>query len=273
MTAKELFDAGELSGALEAISAEVRSNPGDLRRRTFLFELLAFSGDLDRAAKQLDVLAQQGVDSEIAVQTYRNALQAEAARREVFFGNRIPGLPKQIPEYTALHLKALQCLQQGQNTEARGFLEEATQFYAVLPGDINGRRFRSLGDCDDVLGPFLEVFVGPNYSWLPWESVQSVKVVPPKYLRDLLWIPAHVELSVGALGEVLLPCLYPGSHQSTNDQIRLGRITDWRGDLEGLSIGLGQKLLAVDDEELAIAEVRQIDFDEAVQVQDAGSNG
>src|ERR1700693_4500795 len=104
MNAQESFNAGELSQALEAIGAEIRSNPADPKRRTFLFELLCFAGDLDRAGKQLEVIAQQGVDSDVAVQTYRNALQGEAARREVLSGNRIPGLPKQIPTYTGLHI-------------------------------------------------------------------------------------------------------------------------------------------------------------------------
>jgi type VI secretion system protein ImpE len=272
MNARESFNAGELSQALEAVSAEIRGNPADPKRRTFLFELLCFAGDLERAGKQLDVIAQQGVDSDIAVQAYRNALQAEAARREVFSGSRIPGLPKQIPDYTGLHLKAVHCLQEGQNSQARELLEQATESYPALPGQANGEAFSNLADCDDVLGPFLEVFVGSSYSWVPWESIRSVQIVQPKYLRDLVWIPASIELNIGSLGEVLLPCLYAGSYQSPNNQIKLGRMTDWRDDVEGLSLGVGQKLLAVDDRELPIADVRQIDFDETAEEQEAGAD-
>jgi type VI secretion system protein ImpE len=262
MNARECFNAGELSQAMEAIGAEVKSNPADPQRRTFLFELLCFSGELDRAGKQLEVIAQQGADSDVAVQTYRVALQGESARRQVFSGNGIPGLPKQIPSYTGFHLKAIQFLQAGQNEQARLQLEEATQFYPSLQGQLNGQPFTSLSDCDDVLGPFLEALVGSTYSWIPWESIRSVEILPPKYLRDLVWLPASIELTIGPLGQVFLPCLYPGSYQSSNDQIRLGRLTDWRTDVEGLSLGIGQKLLAVDERELSIAEVRQIEFDQ-----------
>jgi type VI secretion system protein ImpE len=262
MNARECFNAGELSQAMEAIGAEVKSNPADPQSRTFLFELLCFSGELDRAGKQLEVIAQQGADSDVAVQTYRVALQGEAARRQVFEGKSIPGLPKQIPSYTDFHLKAIQCLQAGKNEQARMQLEEATQFYPSLQGQINGQAFASLSDCDDVLGPFLEALVGPTYSWIPWESIRSIEIAPPKYLRDLVWLPASVELTIGSLGQVFLPCLYPGSYQSANDQVRLGRLTDWRTDVEGLSLGIGQKLLAVEERELPIAEVRQIEFDE-----------
>jgi type VI secretion system protein ImpE len=39
MSAQELFKAGKLSEAIEALGVEVRDNPTDARRRTFLFEL------------------------------------------------------------------------------------------------------------------------------------------------------------------------------------------------------------------------------------------
>jgi type VI secretion system protein ImpE len=261
MTAQESFNAGDLSSALEATGAEVRSKPADQKKRTFLFELLCFAGELERAGKQLEVIAQQGADADLAVQGYRNALQAETARRQVFSDNRIPGFPKEIPTYAALHLKAIHCLRDGQTSEARPLLEEASGSYPSLRGQLNGLPFESLSDCDDLLGPFLEVLVGSNYCWIPWESIQSVSIVEPKYLRDLIWIPASIELTFGPLGEVLLPCLYPGSHLSPDDQIKLGRLTDWRSDVEGLSLGLGQKLLTADDQEFPLAEIRQIEFE------------
>ena len=58
MTATELYKAGKLSEAIQAIGAEVRENPTDVRRRTFLFELLCFAGEFDRAEKHLIVLAE-----------------------------------------------------------------------------------------------------------------------------------------------------------------------------------------------------------------------
>ena len=58
MTSTELFRAGRLNEAVQALGAELRNDPTDVKRRTFLFELLCFSGEYDRAGKQLDVLAQ-----------------------------------------------------------------------------------------------------------------------------------------------------------------------------------------------------------------------
>src|SRR5271166_984957 len=90
MNAQELFRAGRLAEALKALSAEVRDNPTDARRRTFLFELLCFAGDYDRADKQLEVLGQAGPTSEMGVVLYRSALFAERQRHDLFERGELP---------------------------------------------------------------------------------------------------------------------------------------------------------------------------------------
>jgi type VI secretion system protein ImpE len=78
MGAKELFDAGNLSGAIEQITQDVKSNPRDVKSRIFLFELLNFAAELQRAERQLDAVAQTSgeVKVEMGVQLYRGVLQA-----------------------------------------------------------------------------------------------------------------------------------------------------------------------------------------------------
>jgi type VI secretion system protein ImpE len=83
MKAKELLDAGHLDAAIEQLNQEVKSHPTDSRQRTFLFELLCFAGDYQRAARQLDVIGQQQA-AEVGVQVYRDILVAETARRRLF---------------------------------------------------------------------------------------------------------------------------------------------------------------------------------------------
>ena len=89
MNAQELYRAGRLRERSKALSAEVRDNPTDARRRTFLFELLCFAGEYARADKQLEVLAQAGPDSEIGVLLYRSALFAERQRQDLFNAWRV----------------------------------------------------------------------------------------------------------------------------------------------------------------------------------------
>src|SRR5436309_14673115 len=90
MKAKELYRAGQLGPAIQALSAELRDNPLDIQRRTFLFELLCFAGDYDRAGKHLDLLADQGPDAATGALLYRAALHADRMRNDLFATKAYP---------------------------------------------------------------------------------------------------------------------------------------------------------------------------------------
>jgi type VI secretion system protein ImpE len=49
MNSRELYQAGRLDEAVQALGSELRNDPTDTKRRTFLFELLCFTGEYDRA--------------------------------------------------------------------------------------------------------------------------------------------------------------------------------------------------------------------------------
>ena len=83
MNATELYRQGSLAEAIQAQINEVKANPGDHAKRTFLFELLAFSGDLERARKQIDVIKYDQMEMNAAVGNYRKLLDAEEARRKL----------------------------------------------------------------------------------------------------------------------------------------------------------------------------------------------
>jgi type VI secretion system protein ImpE len=84
MNGAELYRAGRLEEAIDALGAAVRDNPTDAQRRTFLFELLCFAGNYDRAEKQLDALARNGQDAEMGALVYRGALHADRIRQSMF---------------------------------------------------------------------------------------------------------------------------------------------------------------------------------------------
>jgi type VI secretion system protein ImpE len=260
MTGKELLDAGDLAGAISQLSAELRIAPRDNAKRTFLFELLCCEGDLDRAAKQLEAIGTESSERDLAVQRYRNVLEGERRRRRVFSDGLAPGLPKKVPDYAHLHLDAVSRILQGQHAEARKLLEDAEASREPVAGTINGDPFDDLKDADDLLGPFLEVIILNNYSWIPWESVRSVTMGAPQHLRDLVWLPAQVELHIGALGEVFLPVLYVDSYRHRDNQVKLGRITDWQTQIENLSLATGQKLLTTEKRDWPLLEVRELTF-------------
>ncbi len=234
MNAQELYRAGRLGDALKALSAEVRDNPTDARRRTFLFELLCFAGEYSRADKQLEVLAQAGPSSEIGVLLYRSALFAERQRQDLFESGSYPNkvvLPERI-------------------------------------GAINGKSFKSFSDADPRIGARLELFAAGNYLLLPFEHIASIHIEPPKRLRDLLWTPAAVRTTPSfkgtELGEVMLPVLSPFSWKHPDDAVRLGRATVWEEN-ESIDdqIPVGQKMWLADDEEIPFLELRSLEFNPA----------
>lgn len=87
-----------------------------------------------------------------------------------------------------------------------------------------------------------------------------MEIDPPKRLRDLLWAPARVQATDGTVGQVFLLVLYAGSSQHQNDQVKLGRMTDWREMGEDVYLAAGAHLLLVDGEEKALLELRSVDF-------------
>jgi len=84
MNATELFKAGKLSEAVDAQVKEVKANPADPNRRLFLFELLAFTGDLDRARRQIEAVKYDDPDKDLALLRYARLLDSEALRRKAF---------------------------------------------------------------------------------------------------------------------------------------------------------------------------------------------
>lgn len=260
MTAQQHLDAGDLSSAIAQVSEELRKSPGDHGKRTFLFELLCCAGELDRAGRHLDAIAGESAEREAAVLPYRSLLEAEKQRRRVFAESLIPGLPKRIPDSVPLHLEAIRQVREKNYAEARALLEQAAAGRQPLAGTIDGEPFEDLSDADDLTGPFLEAIVNGNYAWLPWEAVESVTIDPPKHLRDIVWLPAHVELNFGPLGEVYLPALYVDSYLNPDQRVKLGRMTDWRKDVPDIAVASGQKLLTTGDRDWPLLEVRSIEF-------------
>jgi len=232
MSPDELVRANRLSDAIQALVTELRDRPTDARRRTFLFELLCFAGQYDRAEKHLTVLAQANQDSELGGLLYRSALAAERKRQALFESSRA--------------------------AEGKSAANPAG------PGSINGRPFRTIEDLDPRIGPRLEMFVAGEYVWLPFEHIGSIRMQAPKFLRDTLWITALVQTGPSfkgqEFGEVLIPALSPLSWQHESDEVKLGRATDWKQQGDEL-IPFGQKLLILDDEEtVPMLEIREIEF-------------
>ncbi len=260
MNAEELFRIGRLNEAVEELTKEVKSSPADPRLRSFLFELLCFQGQFERAAKQLSALPSLTgkVEAELGSLLYSNLLQAERTRQAFFRGSALPKFFKSPPEYVQGYVLLVSQIAKDPSRaeELLAKAEEATPDFSGKAGEAAFLGFR---DADDRVGPIFEVFQGSDYLWLPMEEVRRIQVSEPKNLRDLMWINARIETGWTHL-DVFMPVLYPASAESAVEEVRLGRKTDWSLLNERLVTGMGQRVFLVDDEEIPLLQLRQAEF-------------
>lgn len=268
--AKELFEAGKLNEAIEQVTNEVKADPVDTSRRTFLFELLCFAGQWERAEKQLDVIGHQSTQAGLGAMIYRANIKAENERRRLFAEGVQPHFLKEPPAYIDLNIAALSQLRQGQFAEARATLDKAEEERPAITGKLNGQEFQDFRDYDDFVAPVLELIVKDKYVWMPWEQIKSIEIKPPKQLRDLLWASAKVEALDGTIGEVYVPGLYAGTSESSDDQTRLGRLTDWEKLSDDLYRSVGLRMFRVGEEDKTLFEVQSIQFNSSAHSESAG---
>ncbi len=226
-TALDAFRAGRLSEAVETLGIELRKNPSDAKRRTFLFELLCFSGEYERAVKQLDVLGSASKEADLGAMLYKGAIRAQRERESLFADRAFP-------------------------------LDPAP----AVRGTLNGKPFQSLEDADPRIGARLECFAAGKYLWLPLAHVAQITMPAPASVRDTLWPTCHVRTGPGfkgmELGQVLLPVLAAGTTTQADDLVRLGRVSDWTDLPDGGEAPVGLKYWIVDGEEFPLLELRDL---------------
>ena len=259
MSASELFKAGQLKEAIEAQTKEVKANPTDPGRRLFLFELLAFAGDLDRARLQIEAVRYDDPARDTSVQLYRRLLDSEAARRATFNDSKAIAFLTEIPFHVRMRMDAVRnFLPLHRVVDAANLLNGARNATPNLKVVLNGTTYDGLHDADDLFGTVIEVMTNGLYYWVPLELVVSLAMNDPKAPRDLLWIPARIELTDGQNGEVFLPALYPGSHLHPDDAVKLGRSTDWKSVENGPVLGIGQKTYLAGEETFGLLDWREL---------------
>jgi type VI secretion system protein ImpE len=258
MNPSEHFKAGNLQEAIAGQIQEVKANPQDHSRRLFLFELLMFAGDLDRARRQIEAIQYEEMELEMAVNAYRKLVNAEQARQQLFGSGGTPKFMTEPPEHVRLRLEAVTCARENRSDALNELLEKAESASPSLRGELNGKPFDNVRDCDDLFGTVLEVMVSDNYYWVPFEEVSSIVIEQPRFPRDLIWAPAQLELLSGSAGGVFLPVLYPGSHEHADNQVKLGRTTDWTSPEEGPVRGRGSRTFWVDAAAVPLLEWRQL---------------
>ena len=259
MTARDLYEAGRLSEAIQTALADVRSHPTDVSRRYLLVMLLCYNGELERADRQLEMLSTQHPEAAIGVALLRQLIRAELCRQEFQTAGRVPEFAAPPSEIIKLHLKASICIREGQLQEAADLLAEAEQQRPRITGTCDGQEFADLRDLDDLVAPAFEALTSTGkYYWIPISDVTSLEFSEPQSLADLLWRPVQLTVHNGPPGGIYMPSLYFGSAQDEKEPIRLGRATDWMGGDQAPVRGRGLRMFLLGDVACSIMDIRRL---------------
>lgn len=269
MHAQELLRDGDLAGAVAALQDAVRKDPGNVKLRVFLFQLMAVLGQWNRALTQLNVAAELDAATVPMVQTYREALRCEVLRADIFAGKRSPVIFGEPTPWLAQLAEALK-IEASQPERAAAARAAAFEAAPASPGSIDGQRFEWLADADPRLGPVLEAVVNGRYFWIPLFRIRRIEFDAPADLRDKVWTAATFTWTNGSQTVGLVPTRYDGTVASGDPALLLAHSTEWNGN--GRGHGLGQRMLVSDSADYALMDVRIVEFDAGGEAAN-GANG
>jgi len=266
-TPSELYQAGRLDEALQRSLSLVKNHPAQSDLRFQLAEFACIAGDLERAERQLETVANQDPQAALGAALFRQLVRAELSRRECYHAGRMPEFIGEPSLQLQNHVHALTSLRLGNTAEAAEFLDSIPE---VCSGEtaskrswiVNGSAAAELRDLDDVLAPILEVHTSTGkYFWIHWDQIVSLQVHPPKRPIDLLWRQASLSIESGPDGEVYLPAIYVDAVDTplADASLRLGRSTDWLEVGDEIVRGRGQKTLLVGDSDLPLMQLVTIE--------------
>jgi len=258
--AEHSLKAGDPAAALVHLQDQVRAHPADPKLRVFLFQLLCVLGQWDRALTQLKVASELDASTLAMAQTYREAVRCEAIRRDVFAGRKSPLVFGEPEQWLAFLIESLLVSSRGDAEKSDELRRRAFDEADMSAGEINGQQFTWIADADSRLGPVLEAIVNGRYYWVPFRRLSKVILEPPEDLRDVVWMPAHLEFENGGESVALIPARYPGSESASDGAVLLARRTEWDEVVPGAFHGRGQRTFIADSCEVPLMELRTLTF-------------
>jgi type VI secretion system protein ImpE len=259
VAAEQALKEGDAQRALKLLTEQVRAHPQDAKLRVFLFQLMCVLGLWDRALNQLTVAQELDAEMLPMVQTYREAIQCERLRGEVFRGKKVPLLFGEPEAWVALLIEAMLREGQGDMADARKLREQAFEQAPSTGGTIDAKDFAWLADADMRLGPVLEAVINGKYYWVPMTRLAKIVVEAPVDLRDCAWTAAQLEFTNGGETVALIPTRYAGT-DLTDSSLALARKTDWKEPAPGFYTGVGQRVFTTDLGDYGLMDVRSIVF-------------
>jgi len=189
---------------------------------------------------------------------YGDAVRCEAVRDDVFAGKKSPMIFGQPDQWLALLIESLLLAGRAEHARSQELRSRAFEEAPATEGDIDKRPFAWIADADSRLGPVLEAVINGRYYWVPFSRLLKIQLEKPEDLRDMVWMPAHLQFENGGESVALIPTRYPGSQSSSDGLIALARKTVWEEIAPDTHRGLGQRILATDAEDVPLMDVRTV---------------
>ncbi len=271
--AEQSLRDGDPATALKLLQEQVRAHPDESRLRVFLFQLLSVLGQWERALAQLNVAAELDPAALAMAQTYREALRCEVLRHQVFDGKKSPMVLGEPESWLALLIEALLLAGQGEHQHARRLTQQAFEEAAPSSGTLDGKAFGWIADADTRLGPVLEAVINGRYYWIPFARLSRIDIEAPCDLRDVVWMPAHLEFVNGGESVALIPTRYPASESSDDGLVLLARKTLWKEVAPDVYQGVGQRIVATDAGEVPLMDIRSVMIESDRQAGDSDGAG
>jgi type VI secretion system protein ImpE len=258
MTPREMLEGGQIQEALRALQDSVRRRPLATEDRILLFEVLALEGLWDRALTQLEVLVTMEPNAMAFGRVHEPLVRAEIQRGQIERGEAAPLVFGEPQQWMAQALHGNELLVKKEIGAASNALRSATMASPEIGGILNGAKCKWVGDADLRFGPFLEAVIEGRFFWIPFFRILTVKTEAPKHLRDLLWLRAGFTWTNGGEAEGFILARYPGTEKAEDNLLKLNRKTEWRSLEGGMQLGFGQRLIASDNCDYPILEVREL---------------
>ena len=261
MDAKALIMDGQIDAARTMLVDQVKKTPADDKARSLLFQVMLLCGEWDKASRQLEIAAVRPASPDMNRPVFQNLIQAEKERTAVARLEQRPAFFPETPEYGADFLQMRERLAQDDIDAASELLDRISGRQTDVHGTIGGQSFVGFKDTDTALAYFIEAIEYERYLWVPITSIRELVISPPRNLIDLIWTRGRITTWEGLTMGCFLPVRYPGSAESDDEQIRLGRLTDWKSLGGGFAKALGQHVYEVGDEDKSIFELGEVIFE------------
>lgn len=262
----ERLKSGDLGGAIRSALESVRSNASDPETRFLLAELLCFRGEFSKADSHLEVVSKQSPELGLSAVHRRQLIRAASIRQSCFGEGVVPEFLPPIDANARFQLKLWAEHRAGDGAAVSDLQNRLNRYCDELTGSCNGQRFRGFADLDDSTQSCLELLTATGrYFWIPWHRIESLDFEPVKRPRDLLWRSVRVRVRDGPESIAYIPVQCPLTSSAHGDAAVLGRETSWEERPTGVTVGIGQRILRVGDEDVPVLELSSLSFDELDQ--------